>query len=63
MYTCEAVRHFGNKTKLAEALEVTSGYVSQWGDLVPELQAARLEKITQGVLIYEPSLYADSKVA
>ncbi|EGG93542.1 hypothetical protein IMCC1989_1083 [gamma proteobacterium IMCC1989] len=57
MYKSDAISHYGNAVKLAEALDITSGSISQWGEIIPEKQALRLEKITNGALKHDPSLY------
>ena len=47
------LKHFGGSPrKVAEALGVSTQYVSQWPAKVPEVQAARLEKVTDGELKY-----------
>tara|TARA_R110001583_G_scaffold34551_1_gene115883 strand:- start:31098 stop:31319 length:222 start_codon:yes stop_codon:yes gene_type:complete len=38
-------RHRGGVVKLAEALGITHGAVSQWGQYVPELQAYKLKEL------------------
>ena len=49
------VKHFGNATKLAEALGLTKAAVSQWGDTVPLLRAYQIERLTNGELkVQEP---------
>ena len=56
----DAVRFFGPKgarTKIANSLGLTSGAISQWGDIVPEGQAYKLESLTGGQLKVDPSLY------
>ena len=50
----------GARTKLADALGVTSGAVSQWGELLPQGQAYKLQVITKGKLKVNPSLYQKS---
>lgn len=59
MYVKTAVEHFGNKTKIAQALGISpkSGAVTQWGEIVPEKQALRLEKLTGGELCCISELY------
>ncbi|EHD22098.1 MULTISPECIES: Cro/CI family transcriptional regulator [Brenneria] len=57
MLKIEAVNFFGSKTKLAEAAGVSQASVSRWGDVIPERRAARLERITNGALKYDPALY------
>ena len=37
----QAIQHFGNSTKLAKALGITKGAVSQWKE-IPEYQLLRL---------------------
>ncbi|MGE6418005.1 Cro/CI family transcriptional regulator [Alteromonas macleodii] len=49
----DAVEHFGGVTKLAEALGLSKGAVSQWGETIPLLRAYQLEKITGGKLKVE----------
>lgn len=53
----KVVEHFGNQSDVARALGVSRAYVSKWTDIVPELQAMKLERITNGALKYDPSLY------
>ncbi|MFV9067746.1 Cro/CI family transcriptional regulator [Serratia fonticola] len=57
MYKTDAVKHFGNLTKLAQAAGVKLPSASAWGELIPEKRAARLERLTNGALIYDPALY------
>lgn len=54
MKTADAIKHYGSKTKIAQALGITRGAVSQWGENVPEAQAMKLERLTGGVLSAEP---------
>ena len=53
--TEDAVNYYGGRgnggvQRLAAALGITHGAVSQWGFYIPALQAYRLEEITQGKL-------------
>ncbi|MEO9655933.1 Cro/CI family transcriptional regulator [Marinomonas sp.] len=57
MFKSDAIKHFKTSTAIWSALGITSGAVSQWPELIPEKQALRLERITNGVLKYDPSLY------
>ena len=57
MEKTKAIEHFGNAIKMANVLGITSGSVSQWGDIIPEKQALKLDKITKGKLKYNPDLY------
>ncbi len=52
-----AVAYFGNTVKLADALSITQAAVSQWGTVIPEKQALKLERLTEGALEYDPTLY------
>ena len=47
----------GAQTRLANALKITRGAVSQWGDVVPEGNAYKLESLTKGKLKADPKLY------
>ncbi len=53
----DAINFFGSKTKLAEAAGVSQASVSRWGHVIPERRAARLERLTNGELKYDPALY------
>jgi DNA-binding transcriptional regulator YdaS (Cro superfamily) len=53
----DVIQHFGKGKFLCKALNITSGSVSQWGKVIPEKQALRLERITAGKLQYDPALY------
>ena len=47
------LKHFGGKVRaVAKFLDVSTQYISQWPELVPEVQAARLEILTNGELEY-----------
>ncbi len=57
MFKERVVKHFGNQTILAKTLRVSCASVSQWGEIIPEKQAMRLERLTEGKLQYDESLY------
>ena len=58
MYKSEVIAHFKNAAKVTVILELrSSGTVSQWGEIIPEKQALRLERLTNGKLKYNPDLY------
>jgi DNA-binding transcriptional regulator YdaS (Cro superfamily) len=57
MLKVKVIEHFGKAKLVCEALGLSSGSISQWGEVIPETQAFRLERITNGVLEYDPSLY------
>jgi hypothetical protein len=58
MKKVEVIKYFQNPTGVANKLRMTVGAVSQWGDVIPEKQALKLDRITNGELKYDPELYA-----
>ncbi|WP_394178434.1 Cro/CI family transcriptional regulator [Marinomonas posidonica] len=46
-----------NQSCIAQQLGVSRAAVSAWAEVIPQVQAMRLEKITNGALKYDPSLY------
>ncbi|PJE55630.1 Cro/CI family transcriptional regulator [Marinomonas sp. BSi20584] len=46
-----------NQSEVARVLNITRASVSCWPDRVPELQAMKLERLTDGALKYDASLY------
>jgi DNA-binding transcriptional regulator YdaS (Cro superfamily) len=48
----QAIAHFGTQVKLAEALDIRQGSVSEWviAGKVPWLRQLHIEKITRGKL-------------
>ena len=64
MLKSDALRYFKTGTALAKALGISKGAVSNWGkdlpkekQLVPPLQAARIERLTYGNLKFDPDQY------
>lgn len=57
----DAIDFFGNKSSLAQAAGVRRSAVSQWGDVVPEGRAVRLQIASGGVLVYDPAVYDQHK--
>lgn len=57
MRKADAIGHFGSGQAVAEALGITKGAVSQWGDVVPEGSAYKLQVITGGKLRVDQSMY------
>lgn len=51
------ISHFDDVTKAAKAIGVSQAAVSKWGKIIPERQAFRIERITNGELKYDPALY------
>lgn len=52
-----AISHFGTAIRLAKALNISKGAVSQWDDVIPEGSAYKLQVITGGMLQVDASLY------
>ena len=51
------LKHFETLTELANTLGISQAAVSRWHDIIPEKQALRLERLTDGELRYDPELY------
>ncbi|MEO2277684.1 hypothetical protein KDV90_01445 [Serratia marcescens] len=56
----KVVKHYGSQRAISAALGVSDSAVSQWGEVVPERIALKLSRITDGVLVYDPSFYKKS---
>lgn len=50
----EAVAAFGTQVRLAEALGMSQGSVSLWGEYPPPLRQLQIEALTGGKLRAEP---------
>jgi hypothetical protein len=46
----EAREYFGNYAKLADALDISKGAISQWDGVIPESRQLQLHKLTKGAL-------------
>lgn len=57
MKKTDVLEHFKSQNQAAEALGITHSSISQWGDIIPEKQALRLDRLTKGKLRYDPRLY------
>ncbi|EKS7425951.1 transcriptional regulator [Enterobacter cancerogenus] len=57
MYKEEAIKVFGNKSRVAFAAGVDPSAVSQWKTLVPERCAQRLADASGGALHYNKNVY------
>ncbi|QIJ49917.1 Cro/CI family transcriptional regulator [Raoultella ornithinolytica] len=57
MFKSDAIKFYGTRVKVARAAGVDPSAVSQWGELVPEKNAARLQEDSGGALIYDQSVY------
>lgn len=58
MFKTAVVRFFESQASVAEFLGISQASVSKWRYVIPEKQALRLEKLTQGALQYDATLYA-----
>ena len=63
MKTSDAIKHFGTKKDVAAALKISKQAVSQWGELVPEDTAYKLQVITAGRLQVDQSAYRKAGTA
>ena len=57
----DAIKYFGNKSSLARAAGVDRSAVSQWGEIIPEARAVRLQSASDGALVYDPGFYDKHK--
>jgi hypothetical protein len=57
MLKADVIKHFGALESIAQALNISKSAVSQWGKVVPEGTAYKLQVITGGRLQVIPSLY------
>jgi hypothetical protein len=60
MLKTQVLDYYDNSTtKISKALggRPRSQTVNGWGEIVPEAAALRLERITDGALVYEAGLY------
>ncbi|ECJ2444979.1 Cro/Cl family transcriptional regulator [Salmonella enterica subsp. diarizonae] len=53
----KAVDIFGSKAAIARALGVSQPAVTRWGETIPKGRALELEKLTDGALKCDLSLY------
>ena len=57
MLKSDVLQFFGSKTAPAQALGISPSAVTQWKEIVPEKQAYRIEKLSDGELKVNPALY------
>lgn len=57
------IDYFGSIAKTANTLRIAHTSVIGWQDVIPERMAARLEKLTDGKLIYDHEFYMEHKRA
>lgn len=52
------IEHFGSAQAVATALGITRQAIGEWGDIIPEGAAYKLQVITAGKLQVDQALYA-----
>jgi transcriptional repressor of cell division inhibition gene dicB len=58
MYKADVLSHWGdNGAAVARAIGITKSAVSQWGDVIPEAMAYRVQEASGGVLKVDPKIY------
>lgn len=50
MKTQDAIKHFGGRQQLADALGITRPAIYEWGETVPELRQYQIEVLSGGAL-------------
>lgn len=46
----DVIDYYGSNLAVARALGISGAAVSRWGEVIPEKQALKLEKLTEGKL-------------
>lgn len=54
----EARQHFGNYSKIAKALGISKGAITQWEGEIPEQRQVELHEITKGALRADAAILA-----
>jgi transcriptional repressor of cell division inhibition gene dicB len=58
MRKTEVLSHWNNNgAAVARAIGITKSAVSQWGDVIPEAMAYRVQEASGGVLKVDPAIY------
>lgn len=57
MFKKTVVAYFQRQAQVARTLGLARSTVHGWGNIIPEKQALKLERLTEGALKYDPSLY------
>lgn len=63
MKKSDVVSYFGSAANVAKALKIARSSVSGWGELVPEKRAAKIDRMTAGVLKYDPANYEQHRTS
>lgn len=61
MRTKAAIKHYGNRARVAAILGISRAAVSKWGAVVPAGSAIQLEALSDGALRVIPSLYENKQ--
>ncbi len=56
----KVISYFKSGVNTAKALNISKASVSGWGVIIPEKQALKLERLTNGKLKYDPAFYVDA---
>lgn len=59
----DVLTHFGGPSALAKVLRISPAAVSGWPDVIPKGRAFELEKVTEGRLTVDPTLYLKPALA
>lgn len=57
MFKDDVIKFFGNSRKLARVLNISPSAISQWGKVIPEKNAYKLQYLTKGKLKVDSDLY------
>lgn len=57
MYKKDVLKHFGTVSEVAKAVGVSMAAVSQWGEIIPEKNAYRLQQVTKNKLRVDEKMY------
>ena len=57
MYKKDVLAHFEKMSEVAKVLGISVAAISQWGEVIPEKNAYRLQAITNNQLQVDESLY------
>lgn len=61
MKTDQVLAYFGGKRETAEALGLSTQAVQAWKTIIPQVQAWRIDRMTNGALKIDESLYSIRK--
>lgn len=61
MFKKTVLKYYKYPKKIADALMISPAAVSQWGEVIPEKNAYRLQEITNGELKVDSAIYRKTK--